>query len=334
MKDNAKKSYNAQVPTVAWLKYMEILQIEAVKNYILGLNMNVLNVFCNAEFPGSGLSAINHFIRMNNRQMNWLISSYYPQPGEESSISNALSDKYGLVRNYPQNVIVGPIIEYQSAEGTTVTRWNNGDLTNPIIPDILSDIVNSTIGKVNLYTSDGGFNIGNNYNEQEILSIPLKYGEARTGVLTLAKEGVMILKIFTFFTPFMKSLLYCLAESFEDWMIVKPMTSSPINSEAYFVGINFKGSENWRKNEPTSLEVNNKWYSPEAKTLSQIEEYLELFSNTQMKIIGEFSETQNILQPSEKYPFPEKLSNSYALKLEGDDSSKSKKKELLVKKSH
>ena len=323
LKNTVTSKYNAQYPTVAWLKCIEILQVPEVKNSILEVGYDVINVFDNAAFPGSFTYAINHFLRSNKKKMNWLISSYLPQPNTQDFLGGSLDDKYELRKNYKQNVIVGEI-EVANPDGTSNIYWNNGDLTNPNMPDILSDIVTTAIGKVQLYTSDGGFDVSNNYNLQEILSIPLKFGEAKTGVLTLAENGKMILKFFTFFTPFMKSLIYCLADCFKSWLLFKPNTSSPINSEIYFIGLGFKDSKPFLINEPKNLDKDNIWYLPNQQNENYVNELLAQVTERQISVIKKFLANE-LLPENKAYPYPNKLLESEGLLTA---SSKGKGKEI------
>lgn len=309
LKNELSTKYNAQNVTNAWLKCMEMLQDTDLKTALLSLNKNVFNVFCNAEFPGSFLFAINHYLNTNGKKMNWLISSYLSQNDENNL--GLLQDSYSLRENYPQNVIVGEII-VTDKNGESNVHWNDGDLTNPHMPGILQELVVLNLGKVDLYTSDGGVDVSSDYNKQEISLISLKYGEAKTGILTLNEGGFMILKLFTFFTPFMKSLIYSLTDCFEKFKLLKPYTSSPINSEVYFIGMRFKNNSKFPKTDP-SFDINNNWYTfNDDHIIKYIDDFLTSYITNQINIINHFL-SNNDFMIDVTYPFPQKLHNKYEL---------------------
>jgi 23S rRNA U2552 (ribose-2'-O)-methylase RlmE/FtsJ len=117
----------------------------------------------------------------------------------------------------------------------------DGDMTNPQMIDLIAEKVIKTIGKVNLYTADGGFDVEGRENEQERLSIPLIDGEFECGYKVLENDGIMVIKLFTFFTDEMVRILANAASKFQEWTLFKPNSSSMINSEIYFIGIGYTG---------------------------------------------------------------------------------------------
>ena len=112
---------------------------------------------------------------------------------------------------------------------------NNGDITD------LKNIRNviERIGKVDLYTGDFGFEVGEDYNKQEENSLIGLRSQIKLGLGLMKKGGSMIIKCFTLFNP--KSQLYVswMYECFEKTYAYKPYTSNDSNSEIYIVGINF-----------------------------------------------------------------------------------------------
>jgi 23S rRNA U2552 (ribose-2'-O)-methylase RlmE/FtsJ len=94
---------------------------------------------------------------------------------------------------------------------------------------------------VNLFTADGGFDFSVNYTNQELMAFPLLLASFIMGLRTLAKGGVMIIKLFDIYGSATRDLFLGCATFFEGFTIYKPATSRPCNSERYFIGRGFKG---------------------------------------------------------------------------------------------
>jgi 23S rRNA U2552 (ribose-2'-O)-methylase RlmE/FtsJ len=94
---------------------------------------------------------------------------------------------------------------------------------------------------VNLFTADGGFDFSVNYTNQELMAFPLLLASFIMGLRTLAKGGVMIIKLFDIYGSGTRDLFLGCATFFEAFTIYKPATSRPCNSERYFIGRGFKG---------------------------------------------------------------------------------------------
>lgn len=232
MRTNITEQYNGEGVTKAWLKMYEMLNLPDVAQHLIRPQ---INCFFNAELPGGFVFATNHWISKfaGDSEFKWFISSFYPQNPDGKDF---LGDTFGLIENNSNNSLVGPI-------GTNMGKfWSGGDLTNPKVPEALSTLANSVMGGVDLYTSDGGFDVTGRENSQERLSVKLILGEVETGLRSLNQGGVFILKLFTFFSPEMRTLLLLLYDLFETPHLYKPFTSGPLNSEIYFIGIGFKGA--------------------------------------------------------------------------------------------
>ena len=220
----------AQNLTKAGLKMLDILQQTPLGAYLLSLSK--VRALFNAELPGSFLFTTNHFLRSQGKELDWVLASYLPRPSSEGKAEGGpLEDIFGLIPANPTRLLVG---ELKTTKGTF---WSTGDLTNPKVPAILAQLA----GPVDLYTADGGFDVSGQENRQEELSLPLIRGEIETGFRVLKLGGAFVLKIFTFFTPQMLAYLLLLMRSFDRFLIYKPPTSTPLNSESYFVGLQFRG---------------------------------------------------------------------------------------------
>ena len=220
----------AQKVTRAWLKFYEILELTPAGQYLLGLQ-DPIRAFFNAELPGAFVLAANHYFSTHNKTLQWVVSSYLPKGADDH-----LEDQYGLIEQNPDRSLVGVISTNKG------NFYSDGDLTNPKVPSVLAHLARLRLGDSPvLYTADGGFDVTGRENEQETVSTRLIAGEIETGFLSLKNGGVMVLKIFTFFTGEMLAYVLTLMRAFEQTNIFKPSTSGPTNSESYFIGIDYKG---------------------------------------------------------------------------------------------
>lgn len=96
--------------------------------------------------------------------------------------------------------------------------------------------------KVHLFTADGGFDFSVDYALQEQHVFHLLICSITVGLRTLAKGGQFILKIFDCTSPNTKTLILILSRCFADWTLYKPAMTRPCNSERYFIGRDFRGS--------------------------------------------------------------------------------------------
>lgn len=209
--------YKMQIVTNATIKIYEIVsQMKLINN-------NKITAFCNAELPGNFIIGINHYIKTMYKKaiFRWVASSYLSDKG-------TLGDNYGIFEFNRNNWLMD--------------KQMNGDLTDKDnIIELTKRVLERFPNGVDLYTSDAGCDVSNNYNEQEEQTLLLNYGQIVSGLLTLAIEGSLITKQFTYFTIFNRSLLTLLSTLFDELYITKPVTSRPLNSEVYIVGIGFKG---------------------------------------------------------------------------------------------
>jgi len=224
-----RERMGGQAVTKAWLKMYEMLKLPQVSENIL--SNAIVRGFFNAELPGSFITATNHFLKTRERNLEWVISSLYPREQEGSF----LQDIYGIVENNPERSLMGMLMTNKGK------FWSNGDMTDPNMPPISSQLARSKLGEINLYTADGGFGVEEREALQEKLMIPLVAGEVLCGFRSLKIGGLMIVKIFTFFTPTMLTMLTLLMRSFVKFYLFKPNTSSPLNSEVYCIGVSFTG---------------------------------------------------------------------------------------------
>lgn len=221
---------HAQNFTKAGIKLYEMFVTTELGPALLERANPTLKAFFNADFPGSFVFATNHLLKLYEKELDWVIASYYPK----SQQGDFLSDQFGLMAGNPDRSLVGSITTNKGS------FWSDGDLTLPGTPLRLAILARSKLGPVDFYTADGGFGVTGNENRQEELSLKLIRGEIETGFYSLRNGGVFLLKIFTFFSPEMLQYLELIKRSFDRFSIIKPSTSAPMNSEHYVLGIGFR----------------------------------------------------------------------------------------------
>lgn len=208
-------------PSNAWSKMYEIMCEYVTDTWMHGRDRVAL--FCNAELPGSSLSAINHFMRLRHPHvdLDWHASSLVEHG------STALGDTYGFVEH--------------NRDRWTMNAQNNGDMT------VLANVMDlarrfgpdSQHGGVDIYTHDAGMET-TDWNAQESVNSQLHFGCALAGLLLLRPGGVFVAKHYTFYETFTWNLVLILSSMFDAFYMCKPLTSRQTNSEIYLVGVGFR----------------------------------------------------------------------------------------------
>lgn len=88
---------------------------------------------------------------------------------------------------------------------------------------------------VNFVTADGGFDVDTLENEQERMHLQLMLCQFICMFMNLAPGGNFVCKLYDTFTSFMAELLFMVYCSFDEFTIIKPVSSRPANSEKYVV---------------------------------------------------------------------------------------------------
>ena len=227
--------FGAQIVTNSWLKAYEMIHTYE----LVGKTKTEMNIFFNAELPGSFVSATNHYCKTHSIKMNWLASSYFPfGPGNlrisESDIlyknQTIPGDKYNIYTNYPGNWIMN--------------RSMNGDLTVPVNLNEIKKAVKGRFSKgVDLYFSDGSIDLQDDGADEdhEDVNALLNFGQILCGLMVLTPGGHFVVKQTTIFSALNLSLITLISNMFREFYIVKPTTSLPINNEVYFIGKHFIG---------------------------------------------------------------------------------------------
>lgn len=207
----------------AWLKCYEILNYYEILPEQLRDNEYVH--FDNAAFPGSFIISTHHLISTTKQwhdKYKWYGSSLYT-PNRSNRMP--LEDMYSLYKNYTNNWLMD-----EKNDGDVLSYNNQRDFADKIG------------GEVDLYTSDLGFDVSNDYNNQELLQLPANIGQILSGVLTLKENGCFITKQYMTFEMTTVSVMFALSQMFDEFYLCKPFTSREANSETYLVGKGFKGN--------------------------------------------------------------------------------------------
>lgn len=235
LKERIRRDYRGQNVTNAWLKMYEM--ICRLDLFPQNEKEPILAMF-NAELPGAFIVATNHFMRTLRPKVeyDWRAASYY------SSGVDTLGDTYGIYACNQEQWLMDP----PTAPGPVLAKTPTlrGDVTETKDLEELEKRLKTQKGfaeGVTLYTSDAGIDVSGNWNRQEEDTSLINFGQIVLGLMVLKKEGTMITKQYTFCTPFSATLLALVSGLFREFMIVKPLTSRPANSEVYVVGRGFLG---------------------------------------------------------------------------------------------
>jgi 23S rRNA U2552 (ribose-2'-O)-methylase RlmE/FtsJ len=196
----------------AWFKMYEM-----ANTFKLGRHLGLAGVrhFDNGALPGAFILACQEYFK-DMCAYSWEASSYL---GE-----GALTDDYNLMRDHPNQWKMGA---------------GRGDMR--CLADVLEVAKGAT--ECNLYTSDVGMDIDEDWNNQEAIHAPAHAGQTLLGLIVLEKGGVFIVKQYSMFEAFTQSVVSALAGLFDEFYVCKPLTSKQSNLETYLVGVGYAGRE-------------------------------------------------------------------------------------------
>lgn len=128
-------------------------------------------------------------------------------------------------------------VVYHGKDGTgDVYNWNNVLGLQSLIQEDMGDNHG-----VDLVVADGGIDAQRNVCSQEDVAHQLITAQVAAALLLLKPKGAFIVKVFGFLTAGSKALMHSLNHFFEDFCILKPITSRPASAERYVFFKNFKG---------------------------------------------------------------------------------------------
>lgn len=257
LKYRIMREFGGQNVTNAWLKIYEIvIQMDLIPK--ANTAKGGVRAFFNAELPGAFTCAINHYMKTfrKNVSYDWVASSYYPPDSldisADSKDRDILGDKYGLFECNRANWLMDPPSKARAdlkedekksdEKGDEKQFVNNGDVTKVAnLIDLEKRARAKLGGGVTLFTSDAGIDVSDDYSRQEQSTSLIHLGQTTLGLMVLDKGGDMVVKHFTFNSPFTISLTAIASKAFTSLFIAKPETSKAANSEVYLVGKGFLG---------------------------------------------------------------------------------------------
>lgn len=216
LKYQLRESLGKKYITNAWLKTYELFK----KFKLVG------NVFFNANAPGTSSDAYLQYIKDEaiETPIDWVASTYVPTTEKGST----LGDTYGLIKETKSHWLMND--------------YNNGDTTK--VDNILDFAIQirARFNKLcDIYFSDIAIDVGEDYNNEELLEAKEVLGQNIAGLYCLDRGGVYITKQRGLFLPLSIWFVSLLYDLFDVVYITKPETSKPFNSEIYIVGLVYRG---------------------------------------------------------------------------------------------
>jgi hypothetical protein len=119
------------------------------------------------------------------------------------------------------------------------------DMTGNILSKDNQDFFCRTAKDSTIFTADGGFDFSTDYTKQEEHAFLLVLASFSIGMRSLKDGGILVVKLFDIYSPVMLDLIIGTAATFDSFLIYKPATSRPCNSERYFIGRGFRKRDSY-----------------------------------------------------------------------------------------
>nr|XP_022919578.1 cap-specific mRNA (nucleoside-2'-O-)-methyltransferase 2 [Onthophagus taurus] len=218
-----RSTYQPELITQAWCKFYEILcQYKLMSEKVI-LNKNLYSVHL-CEAPGAFICALNHYIQLNNPDLQWDWLGTSLNPNYEGNCREKMIPDDRLINLSPNNWFFG--VDFTG----DLTKYHNHESLVAQLKEI----------DVQLITSDGSINCMSNPGDQEKIVEFLHYCEITTALKILGNGGNFVIKMFTMYEEGTISMLYLLNCSFEQVCIFKPCTSKSGNSEVYVICLKYR----------------------------------------------------------------------------------------------
>ncbi|KAL5966728.1 Cap-specific mRNA nucleoside-2'-O methyltransferase 1A [Taenia solium] len=118
---------------------------------------------------------------------------------------------------------------YGSAKDGDVTKWEN-------LASFSQFVAHNTGEKgVHVVMADGGFDVSDSYNLQEVKSKHIYLCQCLCALILLRPGGCFVTKLFDIFTDFSVDLIWLMSHVFRSISLIKPVSSRPANSERYLL---------------------------------------------------------------------------------------------------
>jgi len=118
-----------------------------------------------------------------------------------------------------------------------------GDILQPQNQEVFLQRVKtlSPLGAA-IFTADGGFDFSIDYSKQEQMAFPLLLSSFSMGLSCLRPGGTLLIKLFDMYSKATQDVFLGTSVFFDRFVLYKPATSRPCNSERYFLAQGYKGS--------------------------------------------------------------------------------------------
>ena len=157
-------------------------------------------------------------------------------------------------------------------------------------------------------TSDGGFDFSADFNNQEADSLALMISEIYITLRMQKQKGSMLIKVFDLFSLRTIKLISLCSNFYEEFVIIKPQTSRPANSEKYLLFTNYFNFSTQQQNNLNLLKqcivdknsslLDN--YTPFENTLIAITKYNLYYTAIQADALKETLELSNNIDNHKK----------------------------------
>jgi len=284
---------NVKIISRAFYKMWEIICDYNILNF--DHQINVCNI---AEGPGGFIQSINIYRKMKNNKLydidNYIAITLKNRNNVENKKKNDWTNSTLSVNN--SNIF----LTYGDTKYNSDNNNQTGNILDPAITNVFINKCRENNKKMHLVTADGGIDVSDDFNSQELQHIPLFYSEIYIALNVQEKGGNFVLKIYDIQYKISYQLLILLTIYYESVIICKPKTSKPANSEKYVVCKNFKGIDDNDMEKLTKIykiicEKNDKSDSfilslfdflNDEEFIEQIKEYNNGFINMQISAIS------------------------------------------------
>jgi cap2 methyltransferase len=242
IQETLRQELDLELLTEDWSKFYENAMSFSLIRPAIVLS-GCLNSVHLCEASGSFITALNHYMKVQNSgtEWKWLASTLNPYCHKNPSSCKTNDDSFIL---------------------QTRDHWNFGVDNTGNLMDInnMLHIVKGAaeMGDVLLVTANGSIDCPEDSGEQESASSYLHYCEVVSAMHILAKGGSLLLKLSTIYEHQSICLMYLLCCSFTSVRVCKPASSNEGDSEVYVVCLDYRGRdfmEPW-------LQVLRKHYGP------------------------------------------------------------------------
>jgi 23S rRNA U2552 (ribose-2'-O)-methylase RlmE/FtsJ len=204
----------------SFFKMIEMLEVSQFFQ-TLPKQTNIIRSAHVAEGPGGFIEALCDRVSLHKKKLSKAIAMTLRPT--ESNVPG-WRKAFNFLKTHPEVLI------HYGSDGT-------GDIYSI---ENQTSFLEQNAGKVHVFTADGGFDFSEDYSTQEQNVFPLLVASAKIGLQCMAQDGIFILKLFDLFGKPTQYLLRLITICFKDWILYKPATSRPCNSERYLVCRGFR----------------------------------------------------------------------------------------------